>query len=137
MQKYNELVNHGYKHFTRQFFDDLEWLKQSIENSFENNINYKGVLKQEIHKKYRQIIKNIGILNTYYYRLDEEKIRVDPNVFLSKPEFMFDQFIYHSSDIKNFHSEMTRALDFIHKYEFMGYTLINVLDEMEFDFYNR
>jgi len=139
MQKYNNLLQHGYKLFTRNFFDDLEWLKKNVENSIENATNSKPGLfsmKQENNKIYRQIIKNIGTLNRYYYKLDEEKIKVKPCVLLYKPEFIFDRFIYHSSDIKNFQSEINEAMDYIHKYEFMGYTLINVIDEMEYDFYN-
>jgi hypothetical protein len=139
MQKYKNLLQHGYKQFTRDFFDDLEWLKQIVENSIEDNSNYKpGIftMRQENNKTYRKIIKNIGILNTYYYKLDEEKVKVKPSVLLYKPEFIFDRFIYHPSDIKNFQSEINTALDYINKYEFMGYTLINVLDEMEYDFFN-
>jgi hypothetical protein len=136
MNKYTELLNIGYGKITRDLFEDLEWIKTIVEKSTDLIQDYKpGMSKNSTEdiNKYNSFIKKIELLNNYYYQLDEEKIRVSPNVLLKKPQFVFDKFFYHSDIIRDLDTEINNALEILKKYEFMGYTLINVIDETEYD----
>jgi len=130
------LLSKGYKTITRDFFTNLEWLQNKIE-SCENTINYKihGISKED-NFKYKDLLLSMENVFTYYYKLEEDKIKVENSIVLKHPKFTLDYFIYHQHWKRDWENEKKIALDILKKYEFMGYTLINELDGLEFDFYN-
>jgi hypothetical protein len=136
---YNKLLDMGYNMITRDFFEDLDWMKNVIINSKCKTSYKSGLCTKTVEdiSKYNAFIKKIDLLNKYYYQLNEEKIKVLSSVLLKNPNFVLDNCFYHSNSIQNLDDEINNATEFLDKYEFMGYTLINVIDEMEYDFLNH
>jgi hypothetical protein len=135
--EYNQLLYTGYKTITRDFFTNLEWLKNKVESyNYENHRHCAHKFTSEENIRYKKLLSDMDTVRNYYYKLDEDKIKVDINVSLKYPRFTLDYFVCHQHWNKNFEAEKIVALDILRKYEFMGYTLINVIDCMEFDFYN-
>lgn len=137
--EYKQLLSTGYKSITRDFFNNLEWLKNKIETyNYENHTKTKYVPKfnKEETDRYKNLLSDMDTVRNYYYKLDEDKIKVDISVSLKYPGFTLDYFTYHQYWNKNLETEKVIALDILRKYEFMGYTLINIIDCLEFDFYN-
>ena len=139
MITYNKLLDLGYNTITRDFFEDLDWIKNIVINSRDKPVYKSGLCNKSIEdiRKYNIFINKRDLLYKYYYQLNEEKIRVLPNVLLKNPHFVLDKCFYHSNNIKNIDDEINNSIELLNKYEFMGYTLINVIDEMEYDFLNR
>jgi hypothetical protein len=136
---YSELLSKGYKTITIDFFSDLDWLKNKID-SYEytlcNKIHGIPSFNNEDNLRYKKLLSDMENIIKYYYKLDEDKIKIDESIALKYPKFVLDYFIYHQHWNRNWGNEKVVALDILRKYEFMGYTLINVLDCLEFDFYN-
>jgi hypothetical protein len=136
---YSELLNAGYQEITREFFSDLEWLKNKIEfpePKPEKYVNGVTTVNAKDNKKYKKILENMDIVRKRYFELDQDKIKVDFDIIINIPKFTLDYFIYHQHWNRSWDKEKVVALDIIRKYEFMGYTLINIIDGLEFDFYN-
>jgi hypothetical protein len=137
--EYNQLLSSGYKSITRDFFTNLEWLKNKVElYDYENQLKTQGIPKFNFEEniRYKKLLSDMDIVRTYYYKLDEDKIKVDESISLKYPGFTIDYFVCHQNWNKDWEAEKMVALDILRKYEFMGYTLINIIDCMEFDFYN-
>lgn len=137
--EYKQLLSSGYKNITRDFFNNLEWLKNKVESyNYENQSKTHGIPKinSEENIKYNKLLLDIDNVRIHYYKLDEDKIKVEDSVSLKYPRFTLDYFVCHQHWEKNWEAEKIVALDILRKYEFMGYTLINIIDCLEFDFYN-
>jgi hypothetical protein len=137
--EYKKLLTTGYKSITRDFFTNLEWLKNKIESyNYESQTKTHGIPKfnSEENVRYKKLLSDMDIIRIHYYKLDEDKIKVNDSVSLKYPGFTIDYFICHQHWNKNWEAEKIVALDILRKYEFMGYTLINIIDCLEFDFYN-
>jgi hypothetical protein len=127
---YMELINMGYNEITRDFISELEWL----ENIILYQDNY--IISKEDIKKYRQLLKKMIVVQQKYFQLNEDKIKLELTPNIKYPEFVFDFFIYHKNNNRDWEKDKTKALDVLKNYELMGYTIINILDCMEFDFHN-
>uniref|UniRef100_A0A6C0L7H2 Uncharacterized protein n=1 Tax=viral metagenome TaxID=1070528 RepID=A0A6C0L7H2_9ZZZZ len=135
--EYNQLLSTGYKSITRDFFTNLEWLNNKVESyDYENQMHCADKFNKEETDRYKNLLSDMDTVRNYYYKLDEDKIKVDISVSLKYPGFTLDYFTYHQYWNKNLETEKVIALDILRKYKFMGYTLINIIDCMEFDFYN-
>jgi hypothetical protein len=130
--KFQELLKMGYGKITRDFFDELEWLSNFIENS-QDNIE---MVTEEEKNRYKNLLSTMEYLHELYFNLEDEKVRLTNDTFLTKPAVVFERFVFQPSNIVNWEHELNDATAIINKYEFMGYTLINVIDCMEFDFNN-
>jgi hypothetical protein len=139
VNSYNNLVSKGYNIITRDIITDIEWLQNKIEN-FENNLKnrFYGIVKveQQTNERYKKVLHSLELINNYYYKLDEDLIKVEETIYIKYPKFTLDNFIYHYNLNRNWDTEKEVALDILRKYEYMGYTLINKIDCLEFDFYN-
>jgi hypothetical protein len=140
MNEYTNLINKGYNEFNRDFFTDLEWFTDIIKNAEKDDITYKPRGLNKINSydnaRYKSLLKKLDSVYNFYFNLDEDTIKVEPSVILQKPLFIFDRIFYHPYNIKDCAGEIDIALNLIRKYEFMGYTLINIIDGLEFDLYN-
>jgi len=137
--EYKQLLSSGYKSIKRDFFTELEWLRNKIESyDYTNQTKTHGIPKfsSEENARYRKLVLDMDTIRNQYYKLDEDKIKVSPSIVLKYPKFTLDYFTCHQHWNKNWEAEKVIALDVLSKYEFMGYTLINTLDCLEFDFYN-
>jgi hypothetical protein len=130
--KFQELLKMGYGKITRDFFDELTWLSNFIENS-QDNID---MVTEEEKNRYKNLLSTMEYLHKLYFNLDDENIRLINDTFLEKPVVVFERFIFQPGNIVNWEHELNDAMSVINKYEFMGYTLINIIDCMEFDFNN-
>ena len=59
------------------------------------------------------------------------------NVFLKHPEFVFDNFIYHSHNLRSRNIDETEWTDLHEKISYMFAFVINYLDEIEFDLFSK
>ena len=139
INEYNSLLSKGYKTITRDFFSLLEWLQNKIESyEYIPNKNTKCIplYNSEENEKYKKLLQYMDKIIKCYYELDEEQIKVERSAILQHPKFTMDFFIYHTYWNRDWNVEKSVALDILRKYEFMGYTLINIIDGLEFDFYS-
>jgi len=133
---YSELFKLGYQEITRNFFTDLEWLENKINNSeVDSNIYHK--MTNEENTKYNNLLRIMDIIRDKYFKLEEDKIKVEYNIVLKYPKFTLDFFVYHRHFKKDWENYKIVALELIKKYEYMGYTLLNIIDFAEFDFFHH
>jgi hypothetical protein len=130
--KYQELLKMGYGKITRSFFDELLWLSNFIENSQDNM----DMVTEEEKNRYKKLLSTMEYLHKLYFNLEDEKISLVNDIFLTKPAVVLERFVFQTGNIINREHELNDALSVINKYEFMGYILINIIDCMEFDFNN-
>jgi hypothetical protein len=140
-EEYNKLLSSGYKSIKRDFFTEVEWLRNKIESYDYTNKSQTHVIPKfnsEDNIRYRKLLLDMDNIRNQYYKLDEDKIKikVNLNILLKYPKFTLDYFTFHQHWNKNWEAEKVIALDLLNQYEFMGYTLINIIDCLEFDFYN-
>lgn len=132
---YNELKNMGYKEITMEFCSELDWLGSKIQESTPTTNN-----KTQDSIRYITLLEKMSLLREKYYQLDDDRVMVEsmvkPSVLIKHPNFIFDYFIYHQHWNDALLKQRDNALDILKKYEFMAYTLMNVLDSMEFSLYN-
>jgi hypothetical protein len=133
---YAELVNLGYKQITTDICTELEWLTTIIndydyDETKEKQISGIVPICKENTIRYENLLQILATLRDKYYQLDEDKIQVESSVFIKQPRFVFDFFLFHCSK-NDLETRKTAALDLLSKFEFMAYTLLNVLDVMEF-----
>lgn len=139
VNSYENLISNGYTIITRDIITDIEWLQNKIENFEKNqNNNLHGIVKFEpqTNERYKKLLHSLELISNYYYKLDEDRIKVEETIYIKYPKFTLDFFIYHYNLNRNLDIEKEIALDILRKYEFMGYTLINNIDCLEFDLYN-
>jgi len=139
MKEYMKLVNLGYLKLNRDFFTDLEWLHDRISNLYSVNIDHTpGIFKtnNEDNKRYINLLKKMNEVYELYFNLDEDRVKVVSTIFLKKPIFVLDKFFYKNYSLTDWNNEIDIAILILSKYEFMGYTLINIIDGLEFDLYN-
>ena len=139
MNEYTKMVNMGYLKLNRDFFKDLEWLNDRISNLYSVNIDHKpGIFKisNEDNERYINLLKKMNEVYELYFNLDEDKINVVSTIFIKKPIYVLDKFFYNNYSLTDWNNEIDIAILILSKYEFMGYTLINILDGLEFDLYN-
>jgi len=162
--EYINLLNTGYLDITRDFFTELEWLRNIVDSFTPSCVenaqmatlpsiiyaNDVGILNEKRHvtgEKQKRVLNNndryLSLLNKFtmvrekYFQLDETIKHIDMSPFLRYPNFIFDFFMYHKSwKNRNWEEGKKNALELINHYELMGYTIINIIDCQEFDFYN-
>jgi len=138
MIAYNEIIDKGYQEISREFFIDLEWLENKIlcfEQSETTDLR-RTIFNKEDDARYKNLLEKMEVVRTKYFQLEDDKIKVEVTPLLSYPKFIFDFFMYHRSLDKDWEKERDTAVDILKKYEFMGYTLLNIIECMEFDFNN-
>jgi hypothetical protein len=133
---YNKLVHVGYKKLDRSFIHDLIWLENKI-LSFEPTSCPIYKINREDNKKYKKILEKMNIIKEKYFNLADYQIKLESTALLNFPSFTFDFFMYHQNIKRDWEKDKEIAMDILKKYELMGYTLINILDCMIFDFNNR
>lgn len=130
------------------FENELKWLYQHIDKTVHNvnhNILIKdAALKKIIHQKYSQLMVYVKQLPRMYETVCKYRymdVNENPflqninNVFLKHPEFVFDNFIYHSHNLRSRNIDETEWTDLHEKISYMFAFVINYLDEIEFDLF--
>lgn len=133
---YSQLLEMGYKEISRDFFTDLEWLENKINSSEVDSTIYNKMTNEE-NKKYNKLLRIMDIIRDKYFNLEEDKIKVEFNIVLKYPKFTLDFFVFHRHFKKDWENYKIVALELIKKYEYMGYTLLNIIDCAEFDFLHQ
>jgi hypothetical protein len=119
----------------RTILDDLDWLLYYIACVESNEIILK--ISAEDGVKYRKIIEKLKTVTHVFTNVLEQTVKYEENiVFLKNPEFILDDFFYHSYKeyikqkcLKN----MVDVEKQIRYFEYMCYFIINRLEEFEFD----
>jgi hypothetical protein len=140
---YLELVNMGYYDITRDFISELEWLENKIlldSDSKNSSVRGKLQISKELNTRYKNLLDKMDLVRTKYFQLDtdsnNQRVKLEEDTIIKHPNFVFDFFIYHRSLNKDWEKEKNIAANLIKNYEFMGYTLINILECMAYDYYN-
>jgi len=119
----------------RSILDDLDWLVYYIVCVVTNEENKK--ISPQDSVKYRKIIEKLKTAKNVFTNVLEQPIKYDDNiVFLKNPEFILDDFFYHSH-IENVKQRCAKNMEAVEKqiryFEYMCYFIINRLEEFEFD----
>jgi len=137
--EYINLLNHGYMDITRDFFTELEWLRTFVDTftpSVEKTKGVKSISSDNIDR-YNNLLKKFATIKEKYFQLSDNVKHIDQPASFNKPNFVFDFFMYHKSwKDRNWEEDKKNALELIEHYELMGYKLINIIDCLEFDFFN-
>jgi len=135
---YEKLDKLGYTKINRNLISELEWLHETIASSKENTNSHKpGKINVSPvdNKRYKLLMENLEYITDVYFKLDEDKIKVNDSVFFRKPGFIFDKLFYHELDSLNWEILSNNAIKVITDYEFMTYTIINLQDNLKFDLF--
>jgi hypothetical protein len=115
--KYIQLKYSNYGIINRDILMDIDWLRNTYRLST-NETNYNLDLQ-----KYHNVILKLNAIIETYYLLDEDSIKVEYDNLFKTPQYVFDYFKEREEDFQYFMS----------KIEYMTYTLINKIDEFEYD----
>jgi len=115
--KYIQLKYSNYGIINRDILTDIDWLRNTYQLS-KNENNYNFDLQ-----KYHNVILKLNAVIENYYLLDEDSIKVEYDNLFKSPQYIFDYFKERTEDFQYFMS----------KIEYMTYTLINKIDEFEYD----
>jgi hypothetical protein len=119
----------------RTLLDELEWLVYYIVCTVTDEVNSK--ISPEDSVRYVKIIKKLKTATNVFTNVLEQPIKdVNNIVFLKHPEFLLDDFFYHSHRkyVKQRCATNMEAVEKQVKYfEYMCYFIINRLEEFEFD----
>jgi len=80
-----------------------------------------------------EILPTLDIIEENYHRLKDD----ERNVFMTRPTELFDLILKtNTKSIKIFDKYVELAMEYIEQLEFMSYSLINYIDEIEFDIHS-
>lgn len=119
------------------FLKDLVWLKKTAFTNVEHceNGELRSYLFQVINKeqriRYTQILRKIKSIYQLFERLTEKDLSSYPP-YIKYPEFLFDDFFFHWRNISS-DASIERVENFCHVYEYFTNTIINRMDEVQFD----
>jgi hypothetical protein len=139
MNEYRILVDSGYNSLNRGFFTDLEWLTNRISDEKAAYVVRKpGIctVSSADNQRYMKLLKTMEIVYKLYFNLNEDNIKVVSTPLIKRPLYLLDNFFYNHYGVNEWNNRIDEALELIRRYEFMGYTLINIIDGLEFDLYN-
>jgi hypothetical protein len=114
----------------RHFLDDIDWLEIFLDCEYEEGEKLLLATKEE-YKRILTVLQNITAKFIEYGY--SEKIPPEQLVFYKHPEFFLDPFFYHRGNIRDWSKDITIARDHLRFFKYMCYTIINRLEEMEFD----
>jgi hypothetical protein len=147
----------------KKIFDDFEWIQQEVEYVINKHklglLNYNLLNKNYSSLQYKQILKNFKNIINIYFLLNEEQLNIYLNPYLrtkissikkydnfelislKNPEFLLDNFFYHNRIIHNWNNEIcdkqiNKINDFINNLKNISYTVLNLIDELEFDIFH-
>jgi hypothetical protein len=134
-KQYDFFKNKNGIEIDRTIISDIEWIIEKINTILPIEQNKVGIpySNQEDIDRYKTFIKKYEVLYEKYYLLHEDKIRILPSVHLKTPNFILDNVFYHPRLINNWDVYLEDAVKFMEKIEFMAYTVINFIEELEFD----
>jgi len=114
----------------RHLLDDIDWLQIFLDCEYEEGEKLLTTTKDE-YKRILMVLHDIMAKFVEYGY--SEKIRSEYLVFYKHPEFFLDPFFYHRPTIRNWNKDISVARDHLIFFKYMCYTIINRLEEMEFD----
>jgi hypothetical protein len=120
----------GTTYLGRHLLDDIAWLQNFIDCDYEEGEQ----LLPRTRYEYKRILMNLSNITKKYIGFGySEKIPDDNRIFYEHPEFFLDSFFFHRKDIRDWGSKREAAHQNLKFFECMCYTMINRLEEMEFD----
>ena len=125
----------------RTLINDINWIKSIVGDAMERQAKcHSRVSYIEKTNKYRTIIEKFKKIYPLFSGLPEElgeyNISYEPKIYLTRPDLLFDTFIYHTQKLDKPHYcafIIAEAETLIVQFEYMIYTLINRADEYNFD----
>ena len=128
---------------SRNILDDLEWLRARILYYEQNNvvddiIQLSKKQPDEVKTRYRNILLSFKKVKTNYekynleYYNNNNSIDFNPIIYINRPDIILDYLFYHGYFVSFSHIS-TNANRIINYYEYMIYSLLNRIDEYEFD----
>lgn len=113
----------------RHNIENLSWLTNfcGIEVTSDDKVSASTIIN------YNKILVTFKQIRKIYNFLKDEKL-VDPNaIYVDNPEFIFDDFFYHRTNIKDWEKTYEKALCVVKLFTLMTYYIVNRLEELEFD----
>lgn len=151
-EKYEDImffkVNDVKTRFGENLLKEMQWLKMIVINAINDANNHTSESKRKNlnplndeanknkHERYKKLILCLKHITDLYKKYHGE-IECEDTVYLYHPDFLFDKYIYHlSSDGEE--NRRTKELEYMalclfDDYESMYYSIVNRLDELEFD----
>ena len=108
---------------------DIGWVRKLCSQSCDT-LQYIYVYKSVFYKKYNAIISKLKQINALY--VDYGGSHIESSIYLSYPEFMFDEYIFHLCVPTARTVDSDKIDDLCDKFELMVNTLINRRMEYEF-----
>lgn len=106
--------------------NDKEWLLPNRKRKSQQ-------LSKSDMNKYMNIIEKIKAFNYVFTEYTEIESDYIPKIHMYSPETVFDVFMYHNNDQSNWIESYNMLEKYIHTVEYIGYCVINRIDEYEFD----
>jgi hypothetical protein len=100
---------------------------------FQEQKKNNGVRSAETIRVFTEIIPILDIIETNYHRLKDGP----RDIFIIRPTELFHLILNtNTTCIKVFDKYVELAIEYINKLEFMSYSLINYIDELDFDIHS-
>jgi hypothetical protein len=119
------------------FLKDLVWLKKTAFTNIEYSENGTlqsylfSVINKEQRIRYANVIAKIKNIYQLFVKLTEKNLSSHPP-YIKYPEFLFDDFFYHWRNVSS-ETAIENIEKFCHTYEFFTNTIINRMDEVQYD----
>ena len=119
------------------FLKDLVWLKKTAFTNIEHYENGTlrcylfSVINKEQRIRYVEILAKIKNIYQLFVTLTEKNLSAYPP-YIKYPEFLFDDFFYHWRNVSS-ETAIENIEKFCHTYEYFTNTIINRMDELQYD----
>lgn len=117
--KLQTLKYHNGQTIDRSLLADLEWLSDCLYTNMVEQVRYNKILLR-LRSLYKIFTENF------------DKPIENPKLF-ETPQHTFDAVFYHSQPIYDVDTVIQDKKYLLEKFEYMGYSIINKIDEYEFD----
>jgi hypothetical protein len=144
LMNYNNMKQHVLKMKYREhnviidnlIIHDIEWLRviilcsQYTDPNTEFNVDTK-LKKQLFDQRYRHFISKLREIYSIVCENNFDLQEYSPKIYLTRPDLMFDKFVYHSTHTPRDTTTISDALQLLAKFEYMIYIVINRMEEDE------
>jgi len=107
--------------------DSRDWLKPDCTD----------IKREKLDKitkyKYECIVRKIQALYSIFTNNTDIESKYEPKIHIYSPNTIFDVFMYHANDVKDWTYHYTTLEKYINACEYISYCIINKIDEYEFD----
>jgi len=107
--------------------DSRDWLKQDCTDIIRKRLDNVTI------DKYKCIVHKIQALYSIFTNNTDIEIKYAPKIHIYSPNTIFDVFMYHANDVKDWTYHYNTLEKYINACEHISYCIINKIDEYKFD----